>query len=188
MSDYSEKYSAAVAFLKSNNADGIDHSEGNLFDHFEGTARLLEEWGNSSDLCLAGVCHATYGTEGFRQSMLDVSERDTLKRIIGEAAEAIVYFYGSAERNSFCPSINRGTVTFRDRFTGDVFTPDANLLRDCLELMLANDVEIARRMEKFRTYTRSYNSELFIRCRDLVSPAGFESLCEVYGIDLAEAS
>jgi hypothetical protein len=187
MSEYSEKFAAAVAFLKSNKADSIEHSDGNLLDHFAGTARLLEEWGNRPDLCLAGLCHAVYGTEGFQQSILEPSERDQLRVIIGEAAEAIVYFYGSAERNSFCPSINRGVVTFRDRFTGEKFEPDANMLRDCLELMLANDVEIAARMRQFRTYTQPYNTELFTRCRDYVSEAGFESMCEVYGPDHAAA-
>lgn len=188
MSNYSEQHAAAVDFLKSHNADRIDHSEGNLLAHFEGTARLLEEWGNSAELCLAGLCHAVYGTEGFQQSILEVSERDVLREIIGEAAEASVYFYGSAERNSFCPSITRSQVNFRDRFTGVAFEPDETMLRHCLELMLANDVEIASRMEQFRTYTRPYNSELFIRCRDYVSAAGFSSMCDVYGVDLAAAN
>lgn len=188
MSEYSEKYSAAVAFLRSNNADSINHSNGNLLDHFAGTAQLLEEWGNRPEMCLAGLCHAVYGTEGFQQSILEPSERDQLRAIIGEAAEAIVYFYGSAERNFFCPSIDRGTVTFRDRFTGEEFEPDAELLRDCLELMLANDVEIAARMQQFRAYTQPYNTELFLRCRSYVSEAGFASMCKVYGVDHAAAS
>lgn len=182
MEEYAEQYDAAVSFMKSRNADSTDHSGGDLLGHLEATAELLQSWGNTTDVCLAGLCHAVYGTEGFQRSMLDLSQRDVLQEIIGPAAEALVYFYASAERNSFCPSITRGPVKFRDRFTGNVFEPDGAMIRDCLELMLANDVEISRREESFLRYTQPYNSELFTRCRDFVSDPGFTSLCDVYGI------
>jgi len=185
--DYPEQYDAAVACLKSRNADSIDHSGGDLLGHFEATAELLRQWGNSPDVCLAGLCHAVYGTEGFPQSILDVSERGVLQDVIGPAAEGLVYFYGSSERNSFCPTVTLGPVRFRDRFTGTVFEPDETMLRDCLELMLANDVEISRREERFRSYTLPYNSELFIRCKDYVSDGGFQSMCDVYALDLKAA-
>lgn len=187
MDEYNEKSAAAVAFMKSRDADHTDHSEGDLLSHLQTTADLLKSWGNCDDVCLAGLCHAVYGTEGFKQSMLDVSQRDTLKDIIGPAAEALVYFYASAERNSFCPSITHGPVAFRDRFTEEVFEPDEQMLRDCLELMLANDVEIARRFEQFKTYTQPYNSELFTRCKGYVSEAGFQSMCDVYDVGLEAA-
>jgi len=168
--------------MKSRDADTTEHSDGDLLSHLCSTAELLRAWGNSDDVCLAGLCHAVYGTEGFQQSMLDVSQRDTLEDIIGTAAEALVYFYASAERNSFCPAITREKVKFRDRFTGEIFEPEETMLRNCLELMLANDVEISRRWENFQRYTQSYNSELFTRCRNYISDSGYSSLCDVYGI------
>ena len=182
MDEYAEQYGAAVSFMKTRDADSTAHSGGDLLGHLQATADLLQSWGNPDDVCLAGLCHAVYGTEGFQRSMLDVSQRAVLQEIISPAAEALVYFYASAERNSFCPSITRETVNFRDRFTGDVFEPDERMLRDCLELMLANDVEISRREENFLRYTLPYNSELFTRCKEYVSNPGFSSLCDVYGI------
>ena len=182
MSEYAEQYEAAVLFMKSLDADSTEHSGGDLLSHLQATADLLHSWGSRGDVCLAGLCHAIYGTEGFQRSMLEPSQRDVLTEIIGAGAEALVYFYASAERNSFCPSITREPVNFRDRFTGDVFEPDETMLRDCLELMLANDVEISRREENFLRYTLPYNSELFTRCKAYVSGPGFSSLCDVYGI------
>ena len=182
MENCPECYAAAVSFMKSKNADSTDHSGGDLLGHLEATAELLRSWGNTDDVCLAGLCHAVYGTEGFQRSMVDLSQRDVLRELIGSEAEALVYFYASAERNSFCPSIARGPVTFRDRFTDTVFEPDEKMVRDCLELMLANDVEISRREDSFLRYTQPYNSELFTRCKDYVSGRGFSSLCDVYGI------
>jgi hypothetical protein len=179
---YAEQYDAAVSFMKSREADRTDHSGGDLLSHLQATADLLHSWGNTDDVCLAGLCHAVYGTEGFQRSMLDVSQRNALKEVIEPEAEALVYFYASAERNTFCPSITLGPVSFRDRFTNSVFEPDETMLRNCLELMLANDVEISRREENFLRYTQPYNSELFTRCQALVSAAGFTSLCDVYGI------
>jgi len=183
MGEYAEQYDAAVSFMESRDANSTDHSGGDLLSHLRATADLLRRWGNTDDVCLAGLCHAVYGTEGFPRSMLDISERHILKQIIGPAAESLVYFYASAERNSFCPSVNMGPVSFRDRFTESVFEPDEAMVRICLELMLANDVEISRREDSFLRYTQPYNSELFTRCQDLVSAAGFSSLCDVYGID-----
>lgn len=182
MEEYAERYAAAVSFMQSRNADSTEHSGGDLLGHLEATAELLQSWGNTADVCLAGLCHAVYGTEGFQRSMLDSSQRYVLREIIGPAAEALVYFYASAERNFFCPSITRGPVEFRDRFTGEIFAPGEAMIRDCLELMLANDVEISGRMESYLRYTQPYNAELFTRCKDYVSDPGFTSLCDVYGI------
>jgi hypothetical protein len=180
--EYTEKYAAAVSLMKNKKADSTPHSDTDLLSHLRDTADLLKSWGNSGDVCLAGLCHAVYGTEGFRQSMLDIGERETLVQIIGPTAEALVYFYASAERNFFSPSINRERVMFRDRFTGEVFEPNETMLRHCLELMLANDIEISSRWEQFQRYTQPYNSELFTRCKDYVSDAGFNSLCKVYNV------
>jgi len=186
--EYTEKYDAAVLFMQSKKADNMPHSDSDLLSHLRDTADLLESWGNSEDICLAGLCHAVYGTEGFKNSMLDISEREILVQIIGEAAEELVYFYASAERDSFSPSINRERVKFRDRFTGEVFEPNETMLRHCLELMLANDIEISSRWEQFRRYTQPYNSELFTRCKNYVSEAGFDSMCKVYDVGHEAAS
>src|SRR5438046_271693 len=57
-------YDRAAAFLKSHRADQTPHVNSNLFAHLEATCELLREWGNAAPLCLAGLCHAVYGTDG----------------------------------------------------------------------------------------------------------------------------
>lgn len=60
-----EEYNKAVTFLKRHSADEIRHFNGSLLSHLESTYRLLRDWGNGEDLCIAGLCHAAYGTDGF---------------------------------------------------------------------------------------------------------------------------
>ncbi len=46
----------------------IQHIESDLLTHLRGTVALLAGWGNSIDLCRAGLFHAAYGTGVFSQA------------------------------------------------------------------------------------------------------------------------
>ena len=92
-------FDQVIAFLKTRSAEQIAHVNGTLLAHLEGTCALLLGWGNPIDLCLAGLCHAIYGTDGFPVQLLDISRRWELKRMIGPQAEEFVYFYASCDRS-----------------------------------------------------------------------------------------
>jgi hypothetical protein len=138
---------SAVAFLRSRSADAVPHRQGTLFDHLIGTERLLRRWGCAEDLCLAGLCHAAYGTDGFAPSLVPWRDRDMVMAALGEGGapvEAIVYFYASCDRSVLYPQLAaEGPVTFRDRFLGVTVEASEAQLRHFVDLTLANELEIA---------------------------------------------
>ena len=67
-------FDQVIAFLKTRSAEQIAHVNGTLLAHLEGTCALLLGWGNPIDLCLAGLCHTIYGTDGFPVQLLDMAQ------------------------------------------------------------------------------------------------------------------
>jgi hypothetical protein len=138
---------AALDFLRSRSADAAPHVHSTLVDHLIGTERLLRRWGCRQELCLAGLCHAAYGTDGFAPHLVSWHQRDILAAALGEvgpAVEEIVYFYASCDRSVLYPQIAAdGPATFRDRFLGATFEPSELQLRDFADLTLANELDIA---------------------------------------------
>jgi hypothetical protein len=134
----------AVAFLLEHGADDIEHLNTSLFEHLLGVERLLTQWGQREELTLAGLCHATYGTDGFAPKLLDIGDREKLRAIVGGSTEAIVYFYASCDRAVVYPQLGTSeSVSFRDRFDGTTSVPGAGALGDFVDLTIANEVEIA---------------------------------------------
>ena len=165
-----------VGHLLAMGADRFAHVSGPLSEHLHRTQALLRQWGNRSAVCLAGLYHAVYGTEGIRGSLVGLDARATIGAIIGDEAEQIAYVYGACARSRFHPRI--GTVDqlrFADRFTGTEYPITASALRDFCELTLANELELATRSDAFRAEYRDELSAFFDRMRGLVSDAGFEA-------------
>jgi hypothetical protein len=81
---FQHKYERAVSFLKSHAADRVPHVGGALLPHLEGTCELLQRWGNSAELCLAGLCHTTYGTEGYPTCFLEQAMTNSEARMTKE--------------------------------------------------------------------------------------------------------
>lgn len=179
--------SAALSFLRAHAADRTDHINGDLLTHLEGTRALLVEWGSDEDLCLAGLCHAAYGTDGFPPSLIDTSERNRLRDAIGERAEAEVFFYAACDRSflyrQFDPKGGRGRpIRYRDRFSSAVSTPDAQTIHRFVELTYANELELARAGDGFREKHRAFFLDLFERCRPWASPAAHACFRETYAL------
>jgi hypothetical protein len=174
--------SDVVAFLKSRSAETLAHLHGDLVEHLDGTCALLREWGNPIEICHAGLCHAVYGTDGFRAAVLDVaSERDTLVRRIGPQAEALVYFYASCDRGFLYPRIGSATPVFRDRFNGRIFLPDDSLFAAFMELTFANELDILGKDLRLVEETRPHLGALFGRCEAWVSAPAFRCFVSLFG-------
>jgi hypothetical protein len=135
-----------IAFLQSRSAGQVEHVAQTLFEHLQGTCRLLQEWGNPAEVCHAGLCHAVYGTDGFPVTLLDVhTERPALAAVIGADAEALVYFYASCDRSFLYPRLGTSDpLLFRDRFTGATFAPGQPMFERFMELTFANELDIFR--------------------------------------------
>ncbi|MBY8878275.1 DUF6817 domain-containing protein [Actinacidiphila acidipaludis] len=157
-------------FLRGLGADRIPHPGGTLLAHLGRVARALAEWGAAPEVRAAGLCHAAYGTDGFDESLLGLDERARLAGLIGDRAEALVYFYGSCDRSAVYPQLggNRPLV-FRDRFTGAEHTPADDDLRALLEITAANELDLVQHNEDLAVRYGADLARLFTRSRAWLS-------------------
>ena len=134
---------AALDFLLSHGTDRLSHPGGTLYEHLCRVEATLAEWGAGPTVRTAGLCHAAYGTGGFDVVLLDIAERATLVDVIGADAEALVYLYGSCDRDAVYPHLPvTGPLPFRDRFTGETHFPGEPAVRAFLEITAANELDV----------------------------------------------
>ena len=132
-----------------------------LLGHFERTEQLLRSWGNPEAVCLAGLCHAAYSSDGFEGQVLDHSSRDAIAEVAGPEVEAIVYLYGSCDAGQVYPQIGHTwPVRFRDRFDASERDLDAEELSVFCELKFANALELMTSRTERATLSRS-KSDLY---------------------------
>lgn len=194
-----QSYRKILHFLRLQSADSIPHVETSLFAHLTSTHRILCEWGRKPDLCLAGLCHAVYGTDGFNPSLLQLDKRHELKALIGDHAEAIVYLYASCDRGFLYPQIRQQSnkswqywlknklrmlkhkgwrkgwdvPQFRDRFSGEIRKLPIQVWADFLELTFANELEILQRRSSLSAQEKKHWKTLMLPCRPWVSREAF---------------
>jgi hypothetical protein len=137
--------SQAIALLTELGAGEIEHVEGDLLTHLEGTDAILRGWGASDEVALAGLCHAAYGTAGFDVALLELSERSRLADVIGVEAETHVYRYASCDRRAVYPNLDATVVEFVDRYTHTAYAIDPEDLRAFALVTAANELELAGR-------------------------------------------
>ncbi|NNN30921.1 hypothetical protein HLK59_11175 [Streptomyces sp. S3(2020)] len=159
----------AEAFLRELGAESMPHPGGTLLTHLHRVRIRLAGWDARPALQLAGLCHAFYGTDGFVRVLLPLDRRSELVAVIGEEAEAIVYFYASCDRRATYPSLADPGSPFHDRFTGRAHAPGPALRRDFAELTAANELDLADRDPAFRERHGAGLLDLFARFRPLLS-------------------
>lgn len=151
-------------------ADAFPHVSGSLARHLCATERLLRDWGSRDALCLAGLYHAVYGTDGIRGSLAGLDRRGAIAAIIGAEAEALAYLYGACARAVFHPRIGtRDQLRFADRFTASEYAIGEPALRDFCEITVANEVELALASDAFRSKYAAELAAFFSRMNGLVS-------------------
>ncbi|MGH8083770.1 MAG: DUF6817 domain-containing protein [Lysobacter sp.] len=121
-------------------AGRVPHSGRMLRDHLIATAKLLEAWGCSADVCAAGMFHSIYGTNAFATSCVQTSRRSRLRRSIGADAERLVYLFSICERPA---ALLRGLTDLHlvNRFTAEACAVTRGELRDLLAIECANLIE-----------------------------------------------
>ena len=151
-------------------AGAFPHVSGSLARHLVETERLLRSWKSRDALCLAGLYHAVYGTDGIRGSLAGLDRRSAVVAIIGAEAEALAYLYGACARATFHPRIGTpDQLRFADRFTASEYLIGEPALRDFCELTVANEIELALASDAFRVEYAAELSALFRRMEGLVS-------------------
>jgi hypothetical protein len=135
-----------LGFLTSRGARTLEHPGGTLLAHLERTAATLDAWGAPAEVVLAGLAHATYGTDGFPVALASLDERPLVREVLGERAEQLVYRYGASDRPLTWPNLDQPTVPYRDRFTGQEGTIDGDDLRAYWTISVANELDLVDRV------------------------------------------
>jgi pimeloyl-ACP methyl ester carboxylesterase len=134
----------AFALQRSLGADRVEHPGGTLLAHLRRVHALIVEWCAPPRTRLAAVSHATYGTDGFPQALLPITERRRLDEVIGPDAERLVHLYGACDRSVTYRELGGRPVRVRDRFTGATTSIDGPDLADFAVLTIANELDVAR--------------------------------------------
>ncbi|GAA3836170.1 hypothetical protein GCM10022226_67520 [Sphaerisporangium flaviroseum] len=172
-----EAFDTAIELLRTLGAGEVDHPGGTLLAHLRRVHDLLAEWGARPDLRLAGLCHAFYGTDGFATALLPLDRRGELAAIIGKDAEALVHFYAGCDREASYPGLARDEGLFRDRFSGDTFSPPVSWRRDFAELTAANELDVVTASPELRARWGPGLRELLTELRPLLSDQAWRA-CE----------
>jgi hypothetical protein len=163
-------------FLLDHGAGQQAHPGGTLLGHLVQVAELLAAWGADEHLQAAGLCHACYGTDGYPEALLALSERPALAGLIGTRAESLVYLYGSCDRDAVYPALGKaGPVSFRDRFTGRMHTPPEPDVRAFTELTAANELDIIRHNPATAAQHGPALRRLFTRARPRLTDAAWQA-------------
>ncbi|MET7618529.1 DUF6817 domain-containing protein [Streptomyces sp. NPDC005408] len=177
--DISGSTEEAVALLREHGAEGMQHPGGTLLAHLDRVRQRLSEWGARPELQLAGLCHAFYGTDGFATSLLPLERRSELAAVIGTEAEELVYFYASCDRGASYATLADEDAAFRDRFTGETYTPPLRRRQDFAELTAVNELDLARADATFWSRHGGPLLRLFTRWQPLLSEAAWADAREV---------
>lgn len=161
-------------------AGEFEHLNGSLAAHLHGTEALLREWGAREVVCIAGLYHAVYGTDGYNPALAGLDMRKRIAELLGQEAEELAYLYGACNRKAYYPRIGGASqMMFADRFTETEYEITTAQLRDLCELILANELQIAQESEEFRVRHGAILSRLFNRMEGLVSEAGFQAFRKI---------
>jgi hypothetical protein len=172
--------------LRALGAGAFPHVNGTLERHLHGTERLLREWGNREAVCIAGLYHAVYGTDGIEGCLTGLDAREAVARVIGVEAESLVYLYGACDRERFHPRIGtQAQHAFVDRFAGREYPIGDDELRDFCEITVANELDLVLGNVGFARRHGDELLELFGRMRGAISVAAeraaFEALAASRG-------
>lgn len=144
MDDGGTARARAVALLRARGADEIEHPGGLLLAHLLRTRTLALELGASPTLALAALCHAAYGTDGFAVALLDLAERATLRAVIGDPAERLVFVYGACARRETYARLAELPLVVVDRFTGERHELERDEATNFAVLTIANEMDVLR--------------------------------------------
>lgn len=173
------------AALKAIGAGDFQHINGSLEAHLKGTESILKSWGADETLRVAGLFHAAYGTAGFDEKMVSLTQRQDIAQIIGIEAEALVYLYCSCDRDYVFPQFGQSRfIQFRDRFSGVLFELTTEQVRLLCELTVANELELVYTSDEFKV---QYGAELFHLFNSMERYLSADA-CSAYKLALHELS
>lgn len=160
---------AARAFLRDHGAESIDHPGGTLYAHLCRVEERLATLGADEHVQLAGLTHATYGTDGFARALVDRTDRAALREIVGAEAEELVYLYAACDRDRTWPGLAT-SATVHDRFTGEEHVLSDGRLTPFVDLTIVNELDVFEQNAALLDQHRGYFRDLFARWAPVTSP------------------
>ncbi|WFE40272.1 DUF6817 domain-containing protein [Micromonospora sp. WMMD998] len=168
------------AWLRDRGAETIEHPGGTLYTHLCRVRDRLAELGQEPAVQTAGLAHAVYGTDGFDVALLDRTDRDRLRDLVGADAEALVYLYGACDRKRSWPRL-ASTGTVHDRFTGEATTVRVDQLTPLVDLSIVNELDVVDHLPRVSDRHLAYLRGLFAAWAPAASPAVREEVARVLG-------
>ena len=81
------------------------HARTPFFTHLKGTFGILSAWDQPEEVRRAGLLHTAYSGDLFQFYLFDSNneeDRDEVKDLLGEQAEALTYLFGTTHRGPLC--------------------------------------------------------------------------------------
>ncbi|MET8311601.1 DUF6817 domain-containing protein [Micromonospora sp. NPDC005173] len=163
-------FDSAHAFLRDHGAESIEHPGGTLYAHLCRVEQRLAALGTATYVRLAGLTHATYGTDGFDRALIDRADRASLRAVVGDEAENLVYLYGACDRDRTWPDL-AASATVHDRFTGHATVLAADQIVPFVDLSIVNELDVIERNPAMLDKHGDYFHDLFTRWAPATSPA-----------------
>jgi hypothetical protein len=161
---------AVREWLRERGAERIDHPGGTLYAHLGRVHDRLGALGHDPWVRVAGLAHAVYGTDGFDLTLLELTDRDTLRELAGEDTEELIYLYGACDRSRTWQALpDTGQVW--DRFTAGPRSLAPEQVRPFTDLSIVNELDVAEQDPSFVTRHGAYFRTLFDSWAPLASPA-----------------
>ena len=140
--------SELIEVLKDFDADKILHGSTTLLKHLVGTYRLLKQWNIPEEVCIAGLFHSVYGTQTFKEFLIDPLQREKLRAIIPHYSEELVYCFYIQDKKGLLKNLeSEGEAVLRDRLTGKNIPLSSQKFEDLLKTRFADYIEQMSRMK-----------------------------------------
>lgn len=134
------KLEQCIEFLNDRGVQKTKHSGRTLYVHLKRTFDILKAANLSEDVCFAGLFHSIYGNNIFTHKAVEHSERQTLKALIGDYSELLVWTFCALERPFSLQTYVKGEKILKHSDGSDwvVNEKDAELFEDLLSIEAAN--------------------------------------------------
>jgi hypothetical protein len=176
------------AFLLSLGTDEIAHTGHDFLTHLKSVQRVLEQAGADPEVSRAGLFHSIYGTQGFQDFSLPLSERDQVRALLGERSEFIAYCNCVMDRATLDAAVAQALeggdrYEIRDREGSPPIELTRAQLTDLAEVHLFDWLEQVARSDRGWGYRR----EAYRNMAELVGPRAVDAYHEVFAAEPASA-
>lgn len=130
--------------LESKTVLNVPHLNGSLEKHLKAVFNYLLHWRESEDVCFGGLLHSVYGTEHFKRTSISIAQRDKVKRLAGERAERLAYYFSVTtmkDMDQFDLSNGGETFNLTNRLSWEIISVTRADFLSLLNIHMANYME-----------------------------------------------